>query len=227
METRTTEEFSQRLGLALEGHPRAPGTVHGRQAWLRQVLKDQAGREVSANTVHKWCRGMARPRPDAMRDISKVLNVDEVWLAFGRKPTSDFSPKEAATASAAALLIASAVELAGGKAFFPGSSDEPVSVQVSLSGETFGVIVSTPRGDGEMRSFFIPEPVGENKVLGVVPAEAPAGHTFAADVIDLTELPRENLGGFSLVRLQSRGEDFTSPGHDSVIRRLSNVRDLV
>jgi len=228
---KTTEEFSHRLGLALEGHPRAPGNVHGRQSWLRRVLKEQTGRSVSANTVHKWCRGTARPRPDALRDLARVLNVDEVWLSLGRKPTSEIaSPgKNAAAAGGATMLVAGLIEISGGRVSFPAPGDGVVTLWANIGDVSIGLLTVFPQNSDDGPVFIIPEPVGDSRIIGVIPRHQTDGCTSTAcvDLIDLTDVPRENLGGFSLIRLASRKDGrFKAEGQRSLLRPMKSIEEL-
>ncbi len=227
----TTAEFAYRLEVALEGHPHAPATPHGRQSWLRRTLRDQTGRDVSPNTVHKWCRGTARPRADAMRDLARVLNVDEVWLSMGVKPSAatTVSDENVAAARAATLLVAGLIESAGGRVTFPAPDDSVVSLYANVGDSSLGIVAVAPQSPGDNPVFIVPEPAEDNVVVGVVmqsPANGYAG-TALIELLDLTDAPRENLGGFSLARLEGRkNHAYKVDGRRGLIRPLSHVSEL-
>lgn len=75
--------FANRLALACDGHPHVPPYGQGRQSWLRERLN------VSHEAVSRWFAGASRPRPGKMRELAKVLDVDEAWLALGITPGID------------------------------------------------------------------------------------------------------------------------------------------
>lgn len=227
----TTAEFACRLEVALEGHEHAPATPHGRQSWLRRALRDQAGREVSPNTVHKWCRGTARPRADAMRDLARVLNVDEIWLSMGRKPSAatTVTDENVAAAKGAALLVAGLIEVSGGRVSFPAPGDAPVSLYANIGGSRIGIIAVAPQSPGDNPVFIVPEPVADNVVVGVLTRKPANGYvgTALVEILDLTDTPRENLGGFSLARLEGRkNHAYKVEGRRGLIRPLSRINEI-
>lgn len=69
--------------------------------------------------------GLSRPREDNVRALAKLLQVDEVWLTLGRKPSASAEQvaAEATRASGAVLLVAGLIEVNGGRVTFP-SKDE-------------------------------------------------------------------------------------------------------
>lgn len=227
----TTGEFARRLRQAIEGNPHAPQNLHGRQSWLRQRLKERTGREFSANTIHKWVKGTARPRPDAMRDLANVLKVDEVWLSLGRKPTDMSSPStvDAATASGAALLVAGLIEVSGGRVSFPSADSGTVSLWANIGSARLGIVALTPQSSEGEPAFVVPEPLGDNTLIGIVPCNQTDGciSTACVDLIDLTEVPRENLGGFSVIRLERRKDRaFKIEGQRQLLRPLKRIGEL-
>ncbi len=217
-------EFSRRLSLAIEGHPRAPDSEFGRLTWLQRELESSGRLKVSVNTVHKWVRGLSLPRPDKVRTLSRVLNVDEVWLALGQSPAGDRKEVEqkAAEASGAVLLIAGLIEVSGGKVSFPAKGTREADLLVSLDGDRFGLIVPAARATEAGVSFIVTEPVGQNRIVGAVPGrEQSSGYTLAVDLFDLTRVPRKNLGGFSVVEIaRNRAGDWSAPGLRSFLAAL-------
>lgn len=224
----TTAEFSHRLVQAMEGHPRAP--MYGHQAWLRNLLKE-AGLEVSANSVHKWARGTARPRRDAVRVLARVLAVDEVWLAMGSKKVDDTDLKEqAGSRSAATLLLAGLIELSGGKVAFPAPTDEGVSLWANIGSARIGIVAVVPQAKGKLLSFIVPDPIGDNRLVAVlVDAHSPGAcdATRCVDLLDLTDLPRKDLGGFSVVQVERRAaRKFKAPSQRALLEAADTIEDL-
>ncbi|MZR13405.1 helix-turn-helix domain-containing protein [Maritimibacter sp. DP07] len=198
----TTEQFGRRLAQALEAFPEAPPTSHGRLTWLKRALEKKAGVKVSVNTVHKWVNGVSRPREDNMRALARVLMVDELWLAMGRRPVDhgEAAPPTPERAHGVVLLVAGMVEVNGGRVTFPDAEAEGTPhLHVNWNGEQFGVVAVLPQAkDGSSISFVIPEPVGDARVVAVIQD----GDTR---LLDLTEVPRRTFGGFSVTKINAVG----------------------
>lgn len=73
--------FAKRLEQALDRHPRCPES-YGRLTWVMNELGHQRIK-VTIETVRRWLQGLAMPRRDKMNALSKILEVDETWLAMG------------------------------------------------------------------------------------------------------------------------------------------------
>jgi transcriptional regulator with XRE-family HTH domain len=76
-------EFARRLVKACENNPVVPEKGKGMQVWLAGKM------DVSQEAVRKYMEGLARPRPDKMTKLAKLLSVDESWLALGVNPEMD------------------------------------------------------------------------------------------------------------------------------------------
>ena len=229
MAQETTEEFAHRLRMAVKAHPLAPPTPHGSQRWLLRRLETETGLAVSQNTVHKWYTGTSRPRGDNLRKLAKVLSVDEVWLSLGRKPVVDGVSLGAAASGAtgAILVIAGMIEMAGGRVTFAGT-EGAAHLHVSLGGSNTSVIAVAPqaREQGKV-TFLVPEPVGSSRVVGVLVDEMP-GHSASIDLLDLTNAPRQNHGGFSTLSVETRGGGkFKVGGEKSLRTAMPSVAALV
>lgn len=204
----TSVEFGARLRQAVEGHPLAPPPPFGRQKWLQEKLQREAQLEVSPNAVHKWMRGASRPREDSIRKIAKVLAVDDVWLARGRRPVIDpaVAKVEAVRGHGATLILAGLIEMEGGRVAFPADAGDTASLWADLGGGRKGIIVVPGRVQGAAVSYIVPEPVGSNRVIAVNVRQAGADErrigTF--ELIDLTPAPRKNFGVFSVVQAEAK-----------------------
>ena len=162
-------------------------------------MSREAGLAVSPNTVHKWFNGMSRPREDTIRKIAKVLSVDEVWLALGRMPSPEAKAnvQEAARASGGVLVLAGLIEMAGGKVTFAGKDEPGVSLWANMGGQRIGITVATlTERDGQC-AFMVPEPAGEKIVAVAVRQDC--AFTGCLDILDISTVQRQNLGGFSVV----------------------------
>lgn len=83
------KEFARRLEIACDSCPACPKRHHGMQKWLG----DKTG--TSTWAAGKWLSGESVPRPSRIKELAKVLNVDELWLSMGRgkmRPDEDDSP---------------------------------------------------------------------------------------------------------------------------------------
>lgn len=197
----TTEELAYRLRTSIEAHPMAPPTPYGVISWLKRELEKE-GLEVSVNTVHKWYHGASRPRPDNIRILAKVLKVDELWLAMGKKPDLAMTKSEpgAISASAANLLLAGIIEAEGGKATFITNGDAALSVNIQGEAREVVAVLGQKSEDSKDVSFIVPEPTKGRDVIGLVQAD-PGKYTVAFNLTNLTNTPRENFGGFSVVKI--------------------------
>lgn len=211
--------FAHRLNQAVEQHPQVPVSPYGRQSWLVQKLAKEAGLKVSNNTVNKWMRGMAKPRDENVVKLAKVLDVDDVWLGHGRM-TNLSTPKEELVASAsnaggALLILAGLVEAGGHKVML--EDDGTPSLRASIKGEKVNCVAASGQADGKTISFIVPEPVGPKRIIGVIVGVGAGGPTYATahiELVDLTDVPREKLGGVSVVKIERRKEGkFKVEGH--------------
>lgn len=224
----TTVEFGKRFTQAVEAHPLAPVSPHGRQRWVLDKLKKETGTEVSPNTMSKWFHGTARPRADNVRKLAQILSVDEVWLAMGKKPVE--KPEQmkvrAANASGAVLMAAGLIEINGGRVTFPDPS-EAYDLHVNLLGSQFTAVIVTGREQEDSLSCIVPEPVGNSRVLVVVlVSETKVPCTVCVDILDLTSAPRQSLGGYSVITLKRDKGKFVIEGHATPIHPLRRIDEL-
>lgn len=111
--------FAKRLNEACDGHPHVPEYGHGRQTWVKEKM------DVSHEAVRKWFMGTSRPRPDKMRQLAALLEVDQAWLALGIKP--DMEPKDKrsrdATLDGAVHVLMGMMQMNGGHVALPDLKD--------------------------------------------------------------------------------------------------------
>ncbi len=228
MSQETTLEFASRLKQVVDSHPMSPPTLHGRQRWLLRKLEAEAGLELSPNTIHKWMTGTSRPREDNIRTLAKVLNVDEVWLALGRKPVpTGANPGAAAPgAQGAALLVAGLIEITGGRVTFAGP-DDTVHLHANMGEGNIDLIAVVPQSrNGDDITFLVPEPAGDARILGVI---TPSGMqcSVCVNLLDLTNIPRINLGGFSLIKAEGRKDGkFKIAGAHNLLTPMPSLASL-
>ena len=83
-----TKSFSKRLQIAADRSDAIPPMNMGRFTHIQRELEERHGLKLSRETVRKWFIGEALPRPDKMLALSRILKVDEGWLAVGATPSS-------------------------------------------------------------------------------------------------------------------------------------------
>jgi transcriptional regulator with XRE-family HTH domain len=134
-------EFARRLKKACEDNPVIPEKGKGQQVWLAQKL------DVSQEAVRKYFEGQNRPRPDKMKQISKLLGVDESWLALGINPEMDGRQKrqyqnraEASTYIAFGVFMSNGYTCAFGK-----EGDDRVDFYAIKGGQQKAISVTTAR----------------------------------------------------------------------------------
>lgn len=225
MTQKAAEAFAHRLQTAVDAHPLAPPTPHGRQTWLRDRLQKVGGVNVGKNAVNKWVQGLSIPRADTLAALARVLAVDEVWLTLGRTPVE--TPQVASMpAQSVVLLVAGLLEMDGHRVTFPGDDEHGVSLWVNLQNRRVAVTVVPGQRRSAEVSFLVPEPVADRcRVLGVVKSRA--DHTACVDLLDLTDASRERFGGYSTITVQVRKEHkYRIPGLKPLAKPVKSWGDL-
>lgn len=140
----STNEFAVRLNQACDDSPDIPEYGKGRQT----VLADKMG--VSQEAVRKWLAGEATPKKDKVKALATILGVDEAWLALGIAPTLTARERKLAgrAVEGVVLIMAGAIQLAGGNCAFP-TEDDPrssyVDIYAIVKGIKVDINVSTAR----------------------------------------------------------------------------------
>lgn len=212
--------------MSLDASRRAPQKEVGRQSWLRERLAKEKGIDVSPNSVHKWVNGSSRPREDNIRAIAEILEVDEIWLSLGRMPTAGLSKKSDAQSegsatgvSPGALILAGLLQRAGGNVVFADKDDAASLYANTGSGSTGVIVVECEEREGSLVAV-IPEPVANNRIATVL-----LDDSSRVGVYDLTDKPRQNFGGYSIMSL-TRREDGRLEIDGSAVSPTRSVREL-
>lgn len=201
--------FSRRLEKACDSHSLVPAFGQGRQTWIR----DQLG--VSAEAVRKWFAAESRPRPDLMRRLAKLLEVDEAWLALGITP--DVAPKERrardAEADGAVNVVAGLIQMNGAHPAFP-SPDDPRSSYVDLyaiiRGAQFAIHVSLAQAVSQgVLVFRVPAEHEDCTVIGMYHA-APLGFQLLHMTPSLIAKHKVRRGGYYEITVNKIGRNFHS-----------------
>lgn len=160
--------FAKRLDKACDGHAHVPAYGQGRQTWIRAQLG------VSVEAVRKWFSGEARPRPELMKRLANLLEVDEAWLSLGINPEVDPKERRARNAEAdgAVNVLAGFIQMNGGHPAFPSDSDQRASyvdLYAIIRGSQFAMHVSLAQQSSEgVYVFRVPPEFGECTVIGVI-----------------------------------------------------------
>lgn len=216
--------FAQRLNTACDENPHVPAYGMGRQTWVKEKMG------VSHEAVRKWFLGEARPRPDKLAQLARVLECDEAWLALGKK--GDLDPREKRARSlnieGAVNVVTGLLQLNGANCAFPGEKDPMgsfVDVYSINRGVQLAIHVSLARqGPPNQFTFTIPKEYQQCRVVGVVHAGATAVHLLNMDH-EMLDRHGERKGGFLEVRVFYRDGEYWS-GADRWTRIESFARDI-
>lgn len=201
------EAFSKRLNSACDGHPHVPPYGQGRQTWI----KEQLG--VSHEAVRKWFSGDSRPRPDKMRQLARILEVDEAWLSLGIVP--DLAPQEKRTRNlqveGATNAVAGLMQLNGAHIAFPGERDPRaayVDLYAIIKGAQYSVHVALAKhvSNGTYK-FTIPKEYEDCKVIGVVHV-APHRLHLINITHDLIDRFKNRKGGYFEIVVHKIGSEY-------------------
>lgn len=147
-------QFAKRLDVAMNSHPGAPD-AHGRQKWLRERLITYGNTDVSPEAVRKWFAGLSRPRPSIMRELARVLEVDEAWLSLGLTPveTPVKAEERNALTRGSVNVMAGLIQMFGGHIAFPEPGEEGIDVHAIINGKRLQVEIKTPvpAADGTLK----------------------------------------------------------------------------
>lgn len=211
--------FARRLEEASEAHGGVPAKHQGRYGWFVDNFRRRFNTKVSEESVRKWFFGEARPRPDKMRMLATLLNVDHPHLSLGE--ASEIAPREqkarSATVSGAVNVLAGFIEMAGGHPSFPekgGPLPDCTDVSAIIKGATYAFRVSLAQSLGDrVYKFTVPADHAGCFVLGVVP-----GKGFSVEFLELSpeliEKHGANKGGFIEVSVARQGTGAYTTGRD-------------
>jgi len=151
------DAFARRLNIACDGYSQVPPLNKGRLTWILREFASRYNMSLSLEAVRKWFSGESRPRPDKMKKLAELLQVDEVWLALGKD--GDVSPREQrarnALADGAVNVVAGYIQMGGGNVAFPdeGAKADPnsgVDIYAIIKGARYDihVVVAKPIDNG-------------------------------------------------------------------------------
>lgn len=208
------KEFAQRLKTACDRNSNVPPYGRGRQTWVKECM------QVSHEAVRKWFAGESRPRPEGMRRLAKVLDVDEAWLALGIAP--DMQPKERrarnAQADGAVNTFMGMLQLNGWHCAIPlrhtDTQDTAVDFYGIYAGEQQAFHVSLAR-QIDKRSYRFSLPTGHNSCI-VIGTILTANNLPVELVMPSAMITRlgEDRGGYIEVGVEKRGHRYVTGGDE-------------
>lgn len=160
---RETAAFAGRLEEACQRNPHVPEKNYGQLTWLKRQLEERHNEAVSLETVRKWLAGESRPRPDKIRLLAELLDVDEAWLSLGHQ--LDRKPRELRLRNAEVRgivnVVVGVIQMAGGSPAFPGDDDrrakeQQIDLYAIIRGAHYAFHVSLAKQEGEQWQFVVP-----------------------------------------------------------------------
>lgn len=217
------KDFARRLKQTCDDNPLIPEYGHGRQVFISNKLK------VTQEAVRKWFTGESRPRPEKMKALATLLEVDEAWLSLGIQPELDRKQKRQLSekTEGAVYVTFGLFTLSGGHCAFPGEKDPRrayVDFYVIAHGAQMAVHISTGRLATKDRwEFFLPREYNDVRCLGVVPLGGMKFHIIDLDQRLIEDHKMRKAGGYSLL-LGSREGVYASGG--DTWPRIKHIGDL-
>lgn len=218
-------DFNQRLQLACDNLPEiVPPYGHGRQVYVARKLK------VTQEAVRKWFTGDARPKMLKMRELAKLLEVDEAWLSLGIEPETDRREKRVhSEKTEGAIYVAfGLLTMAGGHCAFPGSNDpraEYVDFYSIIRGQqkSFHVSIGREMSKG-VYVFNVPAQYNDTISIGAIPIRGFRIH-FIELKHALIEIHKQRKGSGFQVIVSKTNATYTT-GKDSW-PQLQDIGDLI
>ena len=176
--------FGRRFTEACDNSKAVPEFNKGRLSWIAQKMSELQGQQVSIESVRKWMSGEARPRPDKMKALARVLRVDEGWLSLGLTP--ELTPEQKSTrnifADGAINYVASVIQMSGAHIAFmePGAPEAAYADFLAIiRGKAYTIKVALGnREEGGTIKFNVPNEYERIAVIGLLKAGPGEFRTF-------------------------------------------------
>lgn len=203
--------FAKRLNTACDGHPHIPAYGQGRQSWFKDTLG------VSHEAVSRWFSGASRPRPMKMRELARVLEVDEAWLALGITPELDpaYTRLRNTQGEGASNAFMGLAQLNGARVALPDDKDPRVAFvdfYAVFRGQQvpFHVGLATEIAAGTYK-LTIPKQYDQCITVGAVHASSMRVHFLRLPVprIDTHKIRR---GGYFEIIMNKQGDQYVTGG---------------
>ena len=174
-------------------------------------FKERFGIKISPETARKWAAGEARPRPDKMRFLAQLLEVDEAWLSLGTAP--EMTPRERRTQamaiSGAANILLGFMQLDGAACAYPDEHDprgDIVDFYAIIKGAQYAVRAALAVEAGEGRyQFTVPNEFEMVMVIGII-RRPDLKCDFVELQSDLVDKHKVRKGGYYEIEVERRGD---------------------
>lgn len=172
--------FVQRMTEACDDSQLIPPHGQGRQ----RMIAERTG--VAQETVSKWFKGVAMPRPEPMRLLCDLLEVEQTWLALGVRTQLNSGERrvQARESEGAVHLVWGHISLSGGHCGAPGQNDprkDYVDFYATVAGSVYPIHVTLARELSRGRfEYTVPKEVTDVRCIGVTAN----GNRF--DFLDMT-----------------------------------------
>lgn len=168
--------FGRRLTEASDNSRDIPEFNKGRYVWIRDQM-GRLGQPVTVESIRKWYSGEARPRPEKMKALARVIRVDEGWLSLGLTPL--MTPEQKATrnifAEGSINLVAGMMQISGANiAFVDPKAPEAAfaDFHVIMRGRAYLIKIAVGvLSEGKFK-FALPNEFERVQVIGVVKLSA-------------------------------------------------------
>ena len=175
MTTIRDPDFAKRLTQAVEDNPDVPARNYGRLSWFQNRLRADFEITASQESIRRWFSGEIKPRPDKVKALADLLQVDEMWLSLGHAPS--LKPMEQrlrnAEAAAVVLLAAGFIKICDERPAFPVEDDqratkEHIDLYAVIRGAQYAFKVSLGEAKVDQVTFSVPGRYDSAFQLGVV-----------------------------------------------------------
>jgi transcriptional regulator with XRE-family HTH domain len=208
--------FAKRVETACDNHPMVPAYNFGRLTWMVKQFADRFGIKISPETARKWAAGEARPRPDKMRFLAQLLEVDEAWLSLGTAP--GMTPRERRTQamaiSGAANILLGFMQLDGAACAYPDEHDprgDIVDFYAIIKGAQYAVraALAVDEGDKGKYLFTVPNEYEMVMVIGLI-RRPDLKCDFVELQADLVDKHKVRKGGYYEIEVERKDEDYVT-----------------
>lgn len=172
----TLLRFSERLKEACEAYAECPPLNRGLYVWIAEKFAAK-GHKLSNEGIRRWFAGMTYPRPEYMRILAQIVEVDEEWLAFGKgvSLTDDLTRFNYSDIPPQTQLLAAVIRMHGGNVAFPKNDDKKrrlIDFYAIIGGAHYHVKVADGRREEDGTLVFkVPTESRDQFVVGVVLAD--------------------------------------------------------
>lgn len=159
--------FARRFEEACNLSDHVPAYNHGRLRFIQDELA-ALGIKASRETVRKWYAGEARPRPDKMKALARILKVDEAWLSIGTKPAMTPVKTQVANVEGAVNVVAGIFAMNGASYAWAEDGDEGVHFVAIYKAKKYSVYVAAGEELADGIRFNLPNSYEGKLLVGLI-----------------------------------------------------------